>query len=869
MKIAARRRFAAGTIVTIGAVLATFLVTSDASAGNASVTPNFARNDAASQSLTFSTDSDYTGGGSGTFTHVASASSTVDITINPPQPNGKKPVGTANFADGGDYVGVDGPADAGTYNLSLTSNDPFQPPTASGGGTDTCTSCFTVVRLGNLAVTSANPNAINQNSSGNNITVTGNNFERNSRIDVLFPDGTVDTSVQANGQPKDSSGTDITDVTTQTTLLRAFSATAATPTGPRGLRVTNLDGTSASCSSCFTINGAPLTKVSPTAGSNDPNRNPVLTSLTFSGSALATGTPKLQYVGDAGSATKTDLTITGTNAVFSADRTSVMADFDLRNAAPGASAYQPVIVSAADGSQNACSCRFSVVQPSPATVSALSPNSQQAGTTQTVHVTGTNFSKGVRINVSGTGVTTTAVAFLSPTQVDATFSIANGAAAGARDVTATTTDGIVSAVCTGCYTITPGASPSATPTSTVSPSATSSPTVSPSATNSPRPSSSASASASPATFSGFTRIAGPDRYGTAAQLAVGSFPSGATNAIVANGESDNPNTAANEGHFPDALAGAYLAGNKTAPTLLTTRDTLPKATTDALSALNVKNVTILGGTSAVSTAVQQRLQQLGYTVDRVSGTTRYDTAAAVAEKPGAAYVGTDPNNDRTAVLANGQNFPDALAAGPLGYKSRFPIMITTPDTLPSQTRRALTDLNIKHVLITGGTTAVSTTVEGQLTAMGITSQRFAGSTRMDTAAKAAAYEYDSLHYPDTHVNLANGGNFPDALAGGPHAGTDVAPILLTNTPSVLGSATEDFLKSRAGRLEDGHVFGGTAAVTQGAEDQAARDATASSSASPTPSASASASATPSRTPTATASGSASPSACFDPTGITC
>jgi hypothetical protein len=271
-------------------------------------------------------------------------------------------------------------------------------------------------------------------------------------------------------------------------------------TGPRDVRVTNTDGTFATCTACFTVNGAPLTSVSPVAGDNSPNGAPVR--LTFTGTNLNSGDPSLVFVGDAGSAAKSDLTIPGTNPSYNGN--SMSADFDLRNAAPGNQVYQPTLTQS-DASQNTCSCRFSVAQASQPTVTAASPNTQKTGTTQAVHITGTNCSKGVKIVVSGTGVTTTSVTFIDPNHVDATFNAASTATTGARDVSAATTDTTATpaAACKGCYTITSGASPSVSP----SKSASSSPcpsngpgSASPSSTTSPRPSGSAtpSGSASPA-----------------------------------------------------------------------------------------------------------------------------------------------------------------------------------------------------------------------------------------------------------------------------------------------------------------------------------------------------------------------------------
>ena len=68
-------------------------------------------------------------------------------------------------------------------------------------------------------------------------------------------------------------------------------------------------------------------------------------------------------------------------------------------------------------------------------------------------------------------------------------------------------------------------------------------------------------------------------------------------------------------------------------------------------------VTIVGGTSVVSSAVLEELADIAGTIPtRLAGANRYETALAVAEANG---------NSGTVILATGENFPDALAAGPL------------------------------------------------------------------------------------------------------------------------------------------------------------------------------------------------------------
>jgi putative cell wall-binding protein len=114
-----------------------------------------------------------------------------------------------------------------------------------------------------------------------------------------------------------------------------------------------------------------------------------------------------------------------------------------------------------------------------------------------------------------------------------------------------------------------------------------------------------------------TRESGADRYGTAAKIATDTFGT-ADNVLIASGEA---------GHFADALAGNFLAGSKGAPVLLTAAKTLPKATSDALASLKAKNVTILGGTSAVSSDVENALKAANYTVTRSSRVARPSPAS--------------------------------------------------------------------------------------------------------------------------------------------------------------------------------------------------------------------------------------------------
>ncbi len=339
----------------------------------------------------------------------------------------------------------------------------------------------------------------------------------------------------------------------------------------------------------------------------------------------------------------------------------------------------------------------------------------------------------------------------------------------------------------------------------------------------------------------FNRFAGANRYDTAAKIAETGFTT-ANTVVMASGLS-----------FADALSGSYLAGFVGGPTLLTDPNAVPPETVAALAALKVKNVDLLGGTGAISTAVQLQLASLASTsagggnlvVTRIAGADRYATSGAIDAVPGAANVGM-VNGQRTALIASGASFPDALAGGALAASSALPIILTDPGTLSVAAAQSLSSLQIKHAVILGGVGAVSAAVEAAINAAGVTTERLAGATRTQTAEAIAVYAATNLSYanpatcvtpqntPGAGVTCAfarievargdNGGGGVDALALGPLAGHVNAPILLSldqsdpGTPlfsTVQQSAYPGNLFTVSSTLAQVDIAGGTGAITSG------------------------------------------------------
>jgi len=303
-----------------------------------------------------------------------------------------------------------------------------------------------------------------------------------------------------------------------------------------------------------------------------------------------------------------------------------------------------------------------------------------------------------------------------------------------------------------------------------------------------------------------TRLAGTNRYGTAQAIAGHSAFSSPAGVIVATGE-----------NYPDALAASALAGSKApAPIVLTAKDSLSseaKAALDALKAKNVKAATIVGGTAAVSDAVRTAIENDGFTVTRTAGVDRFATAAAIASAAGTpGSIGSNP----TALIATGDNFPDALAGGPAAYANHLPILLVHTDSIPSATSSAISSLGIKHAVILGGTAAVSDAVKGQIdSATGTTSDRLAGVNRYGTAAAVGSFEKATLSFGISKVIDATGLNFPDALAAGPLGGQLQAPIVLSAS---CPTETVDFLKANADTIGEILLSGGTAVIDAATAD---------------------------------------------------
>ncbi|MFL6112125.1 MAG: cell wall-binding repeat-containing protein [Catenulispora sp.] len=268
--------------------------------------------------------------------------------------------------------------------------------------------------------------------------------------------------------------------------------------------------------------------------------------------------------------------------------------------------------------------------------------------------------------------------------------------------------------------------------------------------------------------------------------------------------------------FADALGGSALAARKGAPLLITGTDGLEPAVKKEIGRVLAPGGTVylLGGTAALSPAVQSALS--GYTVVRLGGENRYDTAVKIAKQV--------TSNPHTVMVASGDNFPDALAAGATGE----PVLLTSGSAMPKETAAYLNTLN-PDMSAAGGTDVVTVGGPGDAALYAahiggempswpatVTRTKLAGADRYSTALLVAK----SFFTGDTDAALATGSTWPDALSGGAMVGHRGGPLLLTD-PSGISPAVLDYLRTQSASLLALHLLGGPAALPNAIAQQGA------------------------------------------------
>ncbi|MFK4729036.1 cell wall-binding repeat-containing protein [Agromyces mediolanus] len=264
------------------------------------------------------------------------------------------------------------------------------------------------------------------------------------------------------------------------------------------------------------------------------------------------------------------------------------------------------------------------------------------------------------------------------------------------------------------------------------------------------------------------RLAGQDRYTTAVAISRSAFPSTAPIAYVASGAG-----------FADALAAAPAAARAGGPLLLTPATKPPAALLDELRRLKPERIVVVGGTGAIAKSTADAFAKIA-PVKRLGGADRYATSRKVVDD---AFPGTT-----TALyVASGANFPDALAASAAAGRFDSPVVLTNGRALDAATAALVKRLGPGKIRVAGGSGVVSDAVVGSLKKLANDTKRVAGADRFTTGLAISTDAFTG----SSRAFLANGFNFPDALAGAAFAGSTGSPLFLSQQNCLAPGTTAE------------------------------------------------------------------------------
>lgn len=312
-----------------------------------------------------------------------------------------------------------------------------------------------------------------------------------------------------------------------------------------------------------------------------------------------------------------------------------------------------------------------------------------------------------------------------------------------------------------------------------------------------------------------SRVAGPDRIGTAVELSELAFPEACAEPSPP-GPSCPPETPlaaaavlARADVPAEALLASGLAGHLAAPVLLNPTQRLSDAVRQELLRLRVPRVLLLGGPLALSAEVERELRDgMGLEVQRLAGADRDQTAAAVA-----AQVPADG-----AVVVAREATADATAAAALAARLGWPVLPVERDAVPDPIRRALAAQRPEHVVVVGGDRVVSDGVLAQIDAEAGTVERVSGPDRWATSAAVAHLSYKAgLSVSDLWV--ASGSSGADSLTAGTAAARLGGVLILSPAAPPLHAALTGFVTRFRPLLQTVRFVGGHAALADGVQRQ--------------------------------------------------
>lgn len=203
--------------------------------------------------------------------------------------------------------------------------------------------------------------------------------------------------------------------------------------------------------------------------------------------------------------------------------------------------------------------------------------------------------------------------------------------------------------------------------------------------------------------------------------------------------------------------------------------------------------------------------ELGIDVERLNGTDRYDVGVKISQ---AAF----PSGAAAVYVATGENYPDALSAGPAAALDGGPLLLNPGAALRADVKTEIQRLAPTDIYIVGGPNSISPAVEASLASLVLPGRlhRLQGADRYAASRAIASHMYPSGGA--TTAYITTGRNFPDALSASAAGASSFTPVILVDgLATTLDAPTLQLLVDLG--VSRVIIAGGPASVSGGIETQ--------------------------------------------------
>lgn len=272
-------------------------------------------------------------------------------------------------------------------------------------------------------------------------------------------------------------------------------------------------------------------------------------------------------------------------------------------------------------------------------------------------------------------------------------------------------------------------------------------------------------------------MAGGNRYDTAAKISSSGWSS-SENLVLVNGKA-----------IADALTSTPLAKLKDAPILLTENDRLNANVVKEINRLGVKNVTIIGGETSISSKVEKELKNKKINVERIYGKDRFGTSNMIAKE----VLKLNDKVDSISVVNGYTGLADAISFSSVAGEKSIPILLVDRKGKLKSPSEISNSEKVKKTFIIGGDKSVPNLVEKDL----VNPTRISGKDRNNTNAKILEKFYDKESIDNVFIakdGLNDEDMLIDGLAVGAYASKVYSPIVISH--GKLSDEQRDVLKNK-------------------------------------------------------------------------